>query len=209
MKNNYHSQNKPLEIIALIQVFLILLLLMSSHIIIYNFTHMQSEVPDLRTFFSYRHKPPYGIFGRNREQVIQINQILFILSYFNIYDFIAIMCMVPCLYILKHKSLKLESILVMVVFTTGGLLSFQPSFYVNSRILDLALRNQCYMWLQITIFIAFIIIIILWLYIRIFFKYSSNGITLLSNTQIILLGIPFVIIFSLFVSLIPTFIENF
>lgn len=50
MKNNYHSQNKPIEIIALIQVFLILLLLMSSHIIIYNFTHMQSEVPDLRTF---------------------------------------------------------------------------------------------------------------------------------------------------------------
>ena len=136
-------------------------------------------------------------------------KITFYLSFFNIYDFIAIICLVPCLYILKHNSLKLEFILVMVVFTTGGLLSFQPSFYVNSRILDTALRNQCYMWLQITILIAFIFILILWIYMRIFFRYSLNGITLLNNGQIILLGISFVIMFSLFASLIPIFIKNF
>ncbi len=210
MKNNYfRHQNKPIEIIALFQVFLIIILLMSSHIIIYNFNHMQAEVPDLKTFYSYGRKQFYESHHYDRKYNLLIMKITFYLSFFNIYDFIAIISLVPCLYILKHNSLKLEFILVMVVFTTGGLLSFQPSFYVNSRILDTALRNQCYMWLQITILIAFIFILILWIYMRIFFRYSLIGITLLNNGQIILLGISFVIMFSLLASLIPIFIKNF
>lgn len=206
INNSNYQQHKFKEIIALFLIFLIIILLFSSHIIIYNAIHMQSEVPDIDSFFRYGYKQYHESLTRNRPYYRIIMNITFFLSYTNIYDIIAVISLIPGLYILKHRSLKLESALTIGALGTGSLLAFQPSLFVESRILDLTLRQECYMWIRFNILIAFILILILWLYMRIFFKYSSNGITLLSNTQIILLGIPFVIIFSLFVSLIPILI---